>query len=119
MAKKKKSKKKKITRDFTPHTIRIEVDGDAVTYTHSPGDDDGRQVYVEAGDTVKWKGPKNAFAVLFGPNGSPFNELVFGGPKGGSSHVSTVLGVTGTFKYAVLAIDGSNLVTDDPDIIVT
>ena len=79
---------------------------------------DNPMIWVDAGDSVTWKSPKNPiFAVHLGWD-SPLDKGRYHSSTGEIKASVLDSAQPGYFRYSVAVFDGKNIWTGDPEIIV-
>ena len=102
------------------HFVRIHINDKGFAYA-SQGHDNARAILVKNGDTIKWNCDHGNYTVLF-KGGSPFKtkDVAVHGPKGNDTMEAVIEGDPYRhYSYAVtVALEGSGLIVDDPEIII-
>ena len=99
------------------HTIAIQVEDGRLKYVIGENTD-AKQIKVRRGEIVVWQSDHGNYAVLF-KSKTPFAEVAYHGHRGMPSNEARVIGVNGSYDYAVTVVpDGAQPITDDPVIIV-
>jgi plastocyanin len=98
------------------HAVHINIDGTGFLYTN-PDRQNASTIVVRKGDRVKWRCDQGNFSVLFKAQ-SPFADIALHGRKGNETVTATVVGLPGSYQYAVTVSLDNGLIVDDPIVII-